>query len=44
VYGTLQCCWAQGAWLLVGQVVAPHSCAVVVEQTTWGRVKALYRE
>jgi hypothetical protein len=43
VYGTWMCCWAQGVWLLVAQVVEPHSCVLAVEKTTWGRIKSLYR-
>lgn len=43
VYGTWVCCWAQGVWLLVAQVVEPHSCVLPVQETTWGRVKSLYR-
>jgi hypothetical protein len=44
VFGTWWCCWAQGVWLLVAQQVEPHSCALKVEESTWGRVKALYRD
>jgi hypothetical protein len=44
VYGTWWCCWAQGIWLLVAEVVVPRDCVLATEETTWGRVKALYRE
>ena len=44
VYGTWLCCWAQGVWLLNAQVVVPRSCVLAVKETTWGRVKSLYRD
>jgi hypothetical protein len=44
VYGTWWCCWAQGVWLLAAEAVTPHSCTVAVEETTWGRMKSLFRD
>jgi hypothetical protein len=44
VYGTWQCCWAQGVWLLQAQAAEPHECVVAVEQVPWSRVKSIYRE
>jgi len=44
VYGTWWCCWAQGVWLLAAELVTPHSCTISADETTWGRVKALYGE
>jgi len=44
VYGTWQCCWAQGMWLLIAQEAVPHDCPLPAQETTWGRVKAMYRD
>jgi hypothetical protein len=44
VFGSYLCCWAQGMWLLVAEVVIPHTCIIAVEPTTWGSVKAVYRD
>jgi len=34
----------QGVWYYVAQAATPHSCVLAVEPTSWGAVKALYRE
>jgi hypothetical protein len=44
VYGTWWCCWAQGVWLLTVQAVEPQPCVLPVNESTWGKVKSLYRE
>jgi hypothetical protein len=44
VSGGYWCCWAQCIWLLSADEVVPESCAVRTRESTWGRVKALYRE
>jgi hypothetical protein len=44
VSGGYYCCWAQCVWLLGAEEVVPEDCVVRTRDTTWGRVKALYRE
>jgi hypothetical protein len=44
VFGTWWCCWAQGIWFLKAELVVPRLCVIATEETTWGRVKSLYRD
>ena len=44
VFGAPFCCWAQCVWLTSATHVEPSSCVIATEPTTWGRVKALYRD